>query len=46
MKQYSIGIDGNEANVYKKVGVSVYTQNLVTYFQRKSNKTLNITFRH
>ena len=41
MKQYSIGIDGNEANVYKKVGVSVYTQNLMTYFQRKSNKTLN-----
>src|SRR3990167_10636662 len=41
MMQYSIGIDGNEANVYKKVGVSVYTQNLMTYFQRKSNKTLN-----
>ncbi|MDP3974537.1 MAG: glycosyltransferase family 1 protein, partial [bacterium] len=41
MKQYSIGIDGNEANVYKKVGVSVYTQNLINYFQKKSNKTLN-----
>lgn len=41
MTHYSIGIDGNEANVYRKVGVSVYTQNLINYFQKKSNKTLN-----
>lgn len=28
-----IGIDGNEANVEKKVGVSVYTANLLRYFK-------------
>ncbi len=29
-----IGIDGNEANVDKKVGVSVYTLKLLEYFQK------------
>ncbi len=29
-----IGIDGNEANVEKKVGVSVYTVKLLEYFQK------------
>ncbi|HRN70845.1 MAG TPA: glycosyltransferase family 1 protein [Candidatus Woesebacteria bacterium] len=29
-----IGIDGNEANVEKKVGVSVYTLKLLEYFQK------------
>lgn len=33
-----IGIDGNEANVEKKVGVSVYTMNLLTYFQKTATK--------
>lgn len=33
-----IGIDGNEANVDKHVGVSVYTLNLLTYFQKHSNE--------
>lgn len=33
-----IGIDGNEANVEKSVGVSVYTQNLLYWFQKWSNK--------
>lgn len=36
----TIGIDGNEANVDNKVGVSVYTQNLINYFQKISKKTL------
>lgn len=31
-----IGIDGNEANVEKKVGVSVYTLQLLTYFQKNA----------
>lgn len=30
----TIGIDGNEANVEKKVGVSVYTLKLLEYFQK------------
>ena len=29
-----IGIDGNEANVQKRVGVSVYTNNLLHYFNK------------
>lgn len=36
----TIGFDGNEANVNKKVGVSVYSQNLINYFKKKSNKNL------
>ncbi len=35
-----IGIDGNEANVSEKVGVSVYTIQLLKYFQKKSNDSL------
>lgn len=38
-----IGIDGNEANVENLVGVSVYTQNLLTYFQKKANKNTRFT---
>lgn len=33
-----IGIDGNEANVDKKVGVSVYTFELLRYFAKKAKK--------
>lgn len=32
-----IGVDGNEANVEKKVGVSVYTLKLLNYFSKKAN---------
>lgn len=32
-----IGVDGNEANVKKRVGVSVYTLNLLRYFKKFSN---------
>lgn len=32
-----IGVDGNEANVELPVGVSVYTLNLLKYFQSKSS---------
>lgn len=35
-----IGIDGNEANVDKSVGVSVYTQELLKYFASVANKDL------
>ena len=35
-----IGIDGNEANVREKVGVSVYTLKLLEYFQRHARKDL------
>ncbi len=35
-----IGIDANEANVKKKVGVSVYTHKLLTYFQKKAHSNL------
>jgi glycosyltransferase involved in cell wall biosynthesis len=35
-----IGIDGNEANVDSHVGVSVYTLNLLTYFQKNSNDSV------
>lgn len=33
-----IGVDGNEANVPMKVGVSVYTLNLLYYFKRYADK--------
>jgi glycosyltransferase involved in cell wall biosynthesis len=33
-----IGVDGNEANVEKKVGTSVYTYELLHYFQHKANE--------
>jgi len=33
-----IGVDGNEANVEHKVGVSVYTINLLTYFRSQASK--------
>lgn len=32
-----IGVDGNDANVEQKVGVSVYTYNLLSYFQNRAN---------
>ncbi|MFN4212747.1 MAG: glycosyltransferase family 4 protein [Microgenomates group bacterium] len=35
-----IGIDGNEANVKMKVGVSVYTLNLLKHFCQQANKNL------
>lgn len=35
-----IGVDGNEANVNEKVGVSVYALNILEYFQKKANKNL------
>jgi len=35
-----IGIDGNEANVSEKVGVSVYTFNLLKYFSKISNNEI------
>lgn len=35
-----IGVDGNEANVQHKVGVSVYTIQLLHYFQKKATKDL------
>jgi hypothetical protein len=35
-----IGVDGNEANVEKRVGVSVYTLNLLQYFKKQSNEYL------
>lgn len=33
-----IGVDGNEANVEKKVGVSVYTIKLLEYFKKHATK--------
>jgi len=33
-----IGVDGNEANVEKKVGVSVYTLNLLRYFYKVADQ--------
>ncbi|MFA9289349.1 MAG: glycosyltransferase family 4 protein [Weeksellaceae bacterium] len=43
-----IGVDGNEANVEKKVGVSVYTLELLRYFAKHANATaeLAIFLRH
>ncbi len=38
-----IGIDGNEANVENLVGVSVYTQNLLTHFQKKAGASTQFT---
>lgn len=35
-----IGIDGNEANVQKSVGVSVYTSELLKYFSKQATKDL------
>lgn len=35
-----IAVDGNEANVEKKVGVSVYTFELLHYFHNNANKDL------
>ena len=32
----TIGVDGNEANVLKKVGVSIYTFNLLNYFKKQA----------
>ena len=36
----TIGVDGNEANVRKKVGVSIYTLNLLKYFKKQANNSL------
>jgi len=36
----SIGIDGNEANVKEHVGVSTYSQNLLSQFHKRANKNL------
>lgn len=36
----TIGIDGNEANVTYRVGVSVYTLNLLKYFQSQASNEL------
>src|SRR3989344_2811886 len=36
----SIGIDGNEANVKEQVGVSTYSQNLLSQFHKRVNKNL------
>jgi len=35
-----IGVDGNEANVIEKVGVSVYTLEMLAYFQRHSSQDI------
>ncbi len=35
-----IGVDGNEANVQKRVGVSFYCLNLLHYFKKKSNEKI------
>lgn len=35
-----IGVDGNEANIEKKAGVSVYTYTLIEYFKKKSSPNL------
>src|SRR6188472_700987 len=34
----TIGVDGNDANVEKQVGVSVYTYNLLSYFQENASE--------
>ncbi|MFH0979497.1 MAG: glycosyltransferase family 1 protein [Candidatus Roizmanbacteria bacterium] len=33
-----IGVDGNEANVKERVGVSVYTYNLLKFFKKKADR--------
>ena len=38
-----IAVDGNEANVSEKVGVSVYTIKLLEYFQKKATKNQQFT---
>lgn len=38
-----IAIDGNEANVEQKVGVSVYTFQLLHYFKKQSGKDIRFT---
>jgi len=38
-----IAIDGNEANVARKVGVSVYTSQMLTYFKTKASPSLSFT---
>lgn len=35
-----IGVDGNEANVKEKVGVSVYTLEMIRYFHRQASQSL------
>src|SRR3989339_603182 len=35
-----IGVDGNEANVEKKVGVSVYALNILKYFHKTANQKI------
>ncbi|MEN9328246.1 MAG: hypothetical protein RI947_1054 [Candidatus Parcubacteria bacterium] len=37
-----IGIDGNEANVEKQVGVSVYTKNLLFWFAKYSSESIQV----
>ena len=34
----TIGVDGNEANVANRVGVSVYTLNLLKYFRKSADQ--------
>lgn len=38
-----IAVDGNEANVAHKVGVSVYTFRLLDYFRRQASETVRFT---
>jgi len=38
-----IAVDGNEANVEHKVGVSVYTFELLSYFQKKADENVRFT---
>lgn len=38
-----IAVDGNEANVAHKVGVSVYTHELLTQFQKSARKDMRFT---
>ena len=35
-----IGVDGNEANITTRVGVSVYTLRLLEYFRKKANRQI------
>ena len=38
-----IGVDGNEANVEKKVGVSVYALNILKYFCKVADENIKFT---
>ncbi|MEK7495268.1 MAG: glycosyltransferase family 1 protein [Patescibacteria group bacterium] len=38
-----IGVDGNEANVEKKVGVSVYALNILNYFCKVADENIKFT---